>query len=102
MSARSEGDETPLWLGARSGGINAPLPADFDYAAVAGLSNEVRERLRERLPATVAQASRVPGVTPAALSLLRVHSRRHAEAVNTADQAQRATASGSSAAVGHS
>ena len=69
---------------------NAPLPADFDYAAVAGLSNEVRERLRERLPATVAQASRVPGVTPAALSLLRVHSRRHAEAVNTADQAQRA------------
>ncbi len=70
---------------------NAPLPPDFDYASVAGLSNEVRERLRERLPATVAQASRVPGITPAALSLLRVHSRRHAEADNTADdQAQRA------------
>ena len=70
---------------------SAPLPPDFDYASVAGLSNEVRERLRERLPATVAQASRVPGITPAALSLLRVHSRRHAEADNTADdQAQRA------------
>ncbi|MDE0008774.1 MAG: tRNA uridine-5-carboxymethylaminomethyl(34) synthesis enzyme MnmG, partial [Gammaproteobacteria bacterium] len=70
---------------------NAPLPSDFDYASVAGLSNEVRERLRERLPATVAQASRVPGITPAALSLLRVYSRRHAEADNTADdQAQRA------------
>ena len=70
---------------------NAPLPRDFDYASVAGLSNEVRERLRERLPATVAQASRVPGITPAALSLLRVHSRRHAEADNTTDdQAQRA------------
>ena len=70
---------------------NAPLPPDFDYASVAGLSNEVRERLRQRLPATVAQASRVPGITPAALSLLRVHSRRHAEADNTTDdQAQRA------------
>ncbi|MXY52186.1 MAG: tRNA uridine-5-carboxymethylaminomethyl(34) synthesis enzyme MnmG [Gammaproteobacteria bacterium] len=70
---------------------NAPLPSDFDYASVAGLSNEVRERLRERLPATVAQASRVPGITPAALSLLRVYSRRNAEADNTADdQAQRA------------
>ena len=69
----------------------APLPPDFDYASVAGLSNEVRERLRERLPATVAQASRVPGITPAALSLLRVHSRRHAEAENAAtDQARRA------------
>ena len=70
---------------------SAPLPPDFDYASVAGLSNEVRERLRERLPATVAQASRVPGITPAALSLLRVHSRRHAEARMIADdQAQRA------------
>jgi len=70
---------------------HAPLPPDFDYASVAGLSNEVRERLLDRLPATVAQASRVPGITPAALSLLRVHSRRHAEADNTADdQAQRA------------
>ena len=70
---------------------SAALPPDFDYASVAGLSNEVRERLRERLPATVAQASRVPGITPAALSLLRVHSRRHAEVgVAAGDQARRA------------
>ena len=49
------------------------LPADLDYSAVAGLSTEVRERLREVLPATLGQAARIPGVTPAALSILLVH-----------------------------
>ncbi|MGE5625523.1 MAG: tRNA uridine-5-carboxymethylaminomethyl(34) synthesis enzyme MnmG [Bacillota bacterium] len=50
-----------------------PLPAGFDYAAVSGLSNEVRQKLVEVRPGTLGQAARIPGVTPAALSLLLVH-----------------------------
>ncbi len=54
------------------------LPADFDYAGVRGLSNEARERLSEVRPETLGQASRIPGLTPAALSLLLVHlKKRH-------------------------
>jgi tRNA uridine 5-carboxymethylaminomethyl modification enzyme len=49
------------------------LPADLDYAAVAGLSTEVRQRLSEARPVTLGQAGRVPGVTPAAISILMVH-----------------------------
>ena len=51
----------------------APLPPDFDYVAVAGLSNEVRQKLLQHRPETLAQASRIAGVTPAAVSLLLVH-----------------------------
>jgi tRNA uridine 5-carboxymethylaminomethyl modification enzyme len=54
------------------------VPGDIDYAAVRGLSNEVRQRLAGVRPETVGQASRVPGVTPAAISLLLVHLKRHA------------------------
>jgi tRNA uridine 5-carboxymethylaminomethyl modification enzyme len=43
---------------------------------VRGLSNEVRQRLLERRPATLGQAARIPGVTPAAVSLLLVHLKR--------------------------
>jgi tRNA uridine 5-carboxymethylaminomethyl modification enzyme len=53
------------------------LPDDLDYAQVRGLSTEVRQRLREVRPATLGQAGRVPGVTPAAVSLLLVHLKRH-------------------------
>jgi tRNA uridine 5-carboxymethylaminomethyl modification enzyme len=49
------------------------LPDDLDYLQVAGLSHEVRQKLGESRPMTVGQASRVPGVTPAAISLLLVH-----------------------------
>jgi tRNA uridine 5-carboxymethylaminomethyl modification enzyme len=49
------------------------LPVDLDYAHVAGLSNEVRQKLAQLRPATVGQAARVPGVTPAAVSILLVH-----------------------------
>jgi tRNA uridine 5-carboxymethylaminomethyl modification enzyme len=49
------------------------LPRDIDYAEVGGLSNEVRECLREVRPETLGQAARIPGLTPAALSLLLVH-----------------------------
>jgi tRNA uridine 5-carboxymethylaminomethyl modification enzyme len=52
------------------------LPVDLDYALVRGLSTEVRQKLREARPTTVGQASRVPGVTPAAISILLVHLKR--------------------------
>ena len=55
---------------------NVALAANFDYARISGLSNELKEKLRTRAPATLAQAARVPGVTPAALSLLLVHAKR--------------------------
>ena len=50
-----------------------PLPADLDYAAIHGLSHEIRQKLDRQRPATVGQASRIPGVTPVAVSLLLVH-----------------------------
>jgi tRNA uridine 5-carboxymethylaminomethyl modification enzyme len=49
------------------------LPEDLDYLQVAGLSHEVRQKLAEARPATVGQASRMPGLTPAAISILLVH-----------------------------
>jgi tRNA uridine 5-carboxymethylaminomethyl modification enzyme len=49
------------------------LPADIDYADVGGLSNEARQRLRDVRPETLGQAARIPGLTPAAVSLLLVH-----------------------------
>jgi len=55
---------------------DTPLPDELDYAAVRGLSNEVRQRLAEHRPATLGQAARIPGVTPAAVSLLLVHLKR--------------------------
>jgi tRNA uridine 5-carboxymethylaminomethyl modification enzyme len=54
----------------------ATLPGDLDYAHVTGLSNEVRQRLAEVRPHTLGQAARVPGVTPAAVSLLMIHMKR--------------------------
>lgn len=49
---------------------NTALPLDFDYAGVSGLSNEVVQKLTQVRPATLGQASRISGVTPAAVSLL--------------------------------
>ena len=53
-----------------------PIPADFDYACVTGLSAEVLQKLRATRPETVGQASRIPGMTPAAISLLLVFLKR--------------------------
>ena len=50
-----------------------PIPPDFDYARVRGLSNEVRGKLAGQRPQTIGQASRMSGVTPAAISLLLVY-----------------------------
>ncbi|STY93947.1 Glucose-inhibited division protein A [Moraxella bovis] len=49
---------------------NTPLPLDFDYSQVSGLSNEIVQKLSHIRPATLGQASRISGVTPAAVSLL--------------------------------
>ena len=56
------------------------LPDDLDYAAVAGLSNEVRQRLAEARPQTLGQAGRLPGITPAAVSILLIHLRKRSRA----------------------
>ncbi|MFA5489027.1 MAG: tRNA uridine-5-carboxymethylaminomethyl(34) synthesis enzyme MnmG [Candidimonas sp.] len=53
-----------------------PIPDDLDYDAIKSLSIEVRQRLKASRPATIGQASRISGVTPAALSLLLVHIKR--------------------------
>lgn len=52
------------------------LPSDFDYASIRAMSHEAREKLTEIRPANVGQASRIPGVTPADLSILVVHLER--------------------------
>jgi len=52
------------------------IPGGFDYGAISGLSNEVRQKLQQHRPATLAQAGRIDGVTPAALMLLLAHLRK--------------------------
>ncbi|PTY37380.1 tRNA uridine-5-carboxymethylaminomethyl(34) synthesis enzyme MnmG [Saccharospirillum sp. MSK14-1] len=52
---------------------NMALPDDFDYGNVGGLSNEVKQKLEQARPETLAQAARISGVTPAAVSVLLIH-----------------------------
>jgi tRNA uridine 5-carboxymethylaminomethyl modification enzyme len=52
------------------------LPDDFDYAALPGLSNEAKQKLQTHRPRTIGHASRIDGITPAALTLLVAHVRR--------------------------
>jgi len=54
-----------------------PLSVNFDYNAVRGLSNEAREKLQNVRPETIGQAARIPGITPAAVSLLLIHMKKH-------------------------
>jgi tRNA uridine 5-carboxymethylaminomethyl modification enzyme len=60
------------------------LPEDLDYVQVRGLSTEVCQRLQQVRPTTLGQAARVPGITPAAVSLLLVHLKRRTLASRTA------------------
>jgi tRNA uridine 5-carboxymethylaminomethyl modification enzyme len=53
------------------------LPPDFDYRTVGSLSNEVREKLARVQPATLGQAARIPGITPAAITALLGHVRKN-------------------------
>ncbi|PTN12884.1 tRNA uridine-5-carboxymethylaminomethyl(34) synthesis enzyme MnmG [Nitrosomonas aestuarii] len=62
------------------------LPMDLDYCNVKGLSNEVQHKLNQHKPETIGQASRISGVTPAAISLLLVHVKR---GFNAPDKKQR-------------
>ncbi len=55
----------------------APLPKDLDYGNVRGLSNEVCQKLNRYKPETIGQASRISGMTPAAISLLLVHLKKN-------------------------
>ena len=60
---------------------NTPIPSHIDYEKVVGLSNEVKQKLSEARPESLARASRLPGVTPAAISLLMVHLKKERRAV---------------------
>jgi tRNA uridine 5-carboxymethylaminomethyl modification enzyme len=56
------------------------IPPGFDYSQVNGLSAELREKLQKTLPENIGQASRMPGMTPAAISLLLIFLKRHRSA----------------------
>ena len=60
---------------------NTKLPADFDYQQMQGLSNELKQKLIDVRPENIGRASRIPGITPAAISLLLVYLKKH-RAVN--------------------
>lgn len=53
------------------------IPSDINYAGIAGLSNEVRQKLNLARPASIGMASRLPGMTPAAISILLVHIKKY-------------------------
>lgn len=65
---------------------NLRLPEAFDYASVVGLSKEVQQKLNTHRPETVGQASRISGITPAAIALLLVHLKKR-QLLETADKA---------------
>ena len=54
------------------------LPEDIDYTRIGGLSNEIQQKLIRHRPETIGQASRIQGMTPAAISILLVHLKRGA------------------------
>ncbi|MFM1813708.1 MAG: hypothetical protein RLZ98_403 [Pseudomonadota bacterium] len=57
----------------------AEIPCDFDFSAISGLSNEVRQKLATHRPGTLARAAAIDGMTPAALLLIRAHLRKYAK-----------------------
>lgn len=63
---------------------NTALPEDLDYSKMEGLSNEIKQKLTQLRPATLAAASRIQGVTPAAVSLLLIHLKKRAIARKSA------------------
>lgn len=58
---------------------NTKLPIDFDYETISGLSNEIKQKLFDVRPETIAQASRIPGMTPAAVTLILVFLKKRAQ-----------------------
>lgn len=63
-----------------------PLPASLDYQAVDGLSHEVRQKLTDARPETLARAGRIPGVTPAAVSLLLIYLKKRGALERSSDR----------------
>ena len=55
------------------------IPADFDFSTIPGLSSELRQKLGQSRPDSIARASRIPGITPAAISLLLVYLKKHGQ-----------------------
>ena len=60
---------------------NTPIPVSIDYENVVGLSNEAKQKLSEARPESIARASRLPGVTPAAISLLMIYLKKERQAL---------------------
>ena len=56
---------------------NTKIPSQIIYNEIKGLSNEAREKLSEVMPDTLGQASRISGITPAIISLLRIYIKKH-------------------------
>ena len=63
------------------------IPADFDYSALGALSIEARQVLARRRPETLADAARLPGITPVAIAALRVHLKKSRRGPRVADAA---------------
>ncbi len=59
---------------------NLVIPSDMDFTGLAGLSNEIKEKLKTIRPHSLGQASRISGMTPAALAILQVHLKKRQEA----------------------
>lgn len=59
------------------------IPMGFDYGSISGLSNELKQKLTEALPETIARVTRIPGITPAAVSLLLIYIKKHQAAQKT-------------------
>ncbi len=66
------------------------LPGELDYSSVRGLSKEAQQKLNQHRPETVGQASRIQGITPAAISLLLVHLKRRALAASASPREKQA------------
>ena len=56
---------------------NTSIPTDFDYSSVQGLSTELKQKLETARPDNIGRASRLPGMTPAAISLLLVYLKKY-------------------------
>lgn len=63
---------------------NTKIPEELSYDAIAGLSNELKQKLGESRPASIAQAGRIPGMTPAAIGLLLIHLKKRSLAKESA------------------
>jgi tRNA uridine 5-carboxymethylaminomethyl modification enzyme len=50
-----------------------PIPAEFSYERISGLSREIVEKCRRRRPRTIGEAARIPGITPAAVAIISAH-----------------------------